>query len=300
MTDEDVAARGEGGPAPPARTDGGDDAGPDPAEDYNTAELMIVAGSRQLRNDDLAIIGTGMPFLAAQLAKEYQAPDMTIVVEGGQYDADPAHVPYTVGDACLTPGAGMTGMLQMAGTLLRNELDVGFIGGAQVDKYGNLNSTVIGDDYHDPAVRLPGSGGASPIAAHCKRTVIMMPQERRRFVEDLDFLTSPGYLDGDGSREAAGLPPGGPEVLVSDMGVYSFDESGEMVLETAHPGIDVDEVRAAVEWDLQVADDVGTTERPTAEEVGFLRDLDQEGFFLRREEFLGKLTEKADPLLTGD
>lgn len=296
----DATALPDGGDGT-ARTDAGaEDDSADPADDYNMAELMIVAGSRQLRNDDLAIIGTGMPFLAAQLAKEYEAPDMTIVVEGGQYDADPAHVPYTVGDACLTPGAGMTGMLQMAGTLLRNELDVGFIGGAQVDRYGNLNSTVIGEDYHDPAVRLPGSGGASPIAAHCKRTIIMMPQERRRFVENLDFLTSPGYLDGEGSREAAGLPPGGPAVLVSDMGVYSFDESGEMVLETAHPGIDVDEVREAVEWDLKVADDVGTTERPTAEEVAFLRDLDREGFFLRREEFLAKLTEKADPLLSGD
>lgn len=277
-----------------------DDPEETPAGDYNMAELMIVAGSRQLRNDDLAIIGTGMPFLAAQLAKESHAPDMTVVVEGGQYDADPAHVPYTVGDACLTPGAGMTGMFQMAGTLLRGELDVGFIGGAQVDRYGNLNSTVIGEDYHDPDVRLPGSGGASPIAAHCKRTVIMMPQERRRFVEDLDFLTSPGYLDGDGSREAAGLPPGGPEVLVSDMGVYTFDESGEMVLESHHPGVAVDEVRQAVEWDLQVADDLGSTERPTEAEVAFLRDLDREGFFLRREEFLSKLTEKADPLLTDE
>ncbi|MHB9287705.1 CoA-transferase subunit beta [Halobacteriales archaeon Cl-PHB] len=270
------------------------------AGDYNMAELMIVAGSRQLRNDDLAIIGTGMPFLAAQLAKEYHAPDMTIVVEGGQYDANPSHVPYTVGDACLTPGAGMTGMLGMAGVLLRNELDVGFIGGAQVDKYGNLNSTVIGEDYHDPAVRLPGSGGASPIAAHCKRTIVMMPQERRRFVEDLDFLTSVGYLDGDGSREDAGLPPGGPAALVSDMGVYSFDDTGEMVLESAHPGISVDEVREAVEWDLQVGDDVGTTSKPTESEVSFLRELDNEGFFLRRQEFLEELSSRADALLTDD
>ena len=281
------------------RTDGGDPA-ETAAEDYTTAELMIVAGSRQLRNDDLAIIGTGMPFLASQLAKEYHAPDMTIVVEGGQYDAHPAHVPYTVGDACLTPGAGMTGMVQMASVLLRNELDVGFIGGAQVDKYGNLNSTIIGDDYHNPAVRLPGSGGASPIAAHCKRTVIIMPQERRRFVEELDFLTSVGYLDGDGSREDAGLPPGGPAALVSDMGVYSFDDTGEMVLESHHPGIPVDEVREAVEWDLQVADDVSETETPTEAEVAFLRELDEEGFFLRREEFLEKLTAKADNLLLGD
>ena len=290
---------GDDGDRPTVRTDGGGAEGT-PAEDYHMAELMIVAGSRQLRNDDLAIIGTGLPFLASQLAKEYHAPDMTIVVEGGQYDAHPAHVPYTVGDACLTPGAGMTGMVQMASVLLRNELDVGFIGGAQVDRYGNLNSTIIGDDYENPAVRLPGSGGASPIAAHCKRTIIMMPQERRRFVNDLDFLTSAGYLDGDGSREAAGLPPGGPEVLVSDMGVYSFDETGEMVLESHHPGISVDEVREAVEWDLQVADDVSVTEKPTEAEVEFLRDLDSEGFFLRREAFLEQLSEKAENLLTGD
>jgi glutaconate CoA-transferase subunit B len=270
------------------------------ADDYNTSELMIVAGSRQLRNDDLAIIGTGMPFLASQLAKEYHAPDMTIVVEGGQYDADPSHVPYTVGDACLTNGAGLTGMLQMSSVLLSNELDVGFIGGAQVDKYGNLNSTVIGD-YEDPDVRLPGSGGASPIAAHCDRTIIMMPQERRRFVEELDFLTSPGYLEGPGSRESHDLPGDGPDALVSDMGVYSFDDdTREMVLESHHPGVTVEEIHEAVEWDLKEAEKVGETEPPTTEEVEFLRELDQEGFFLRRQEFLDRLNELGEGFLQGE
>lgn len=270
------------------------------SEGYNTSELMIVAGSRQLRNDDIAIIGTGMPFLASQLAKEYHAPDMTIVVEGGQYDADPSHVPYTVGDACLTNGAGLTGMLPMASVLLDNEMDVGFIGGAQVDEYGNLNSTVIGD-YDDPAVKLPGSGGASPIAAHCKRTVIIMPQERRRFVDEVDFLTSAGYLDGPGAREEAGLPDGGPAALVSDMGVYSFDdETRQMVLESHHPGISVEEIREAVQWDLNVADEVTETEPPTEEEVEFLRDLDQEGFFLRRQEFLDRLNDLGEGFLQGD
>ena len=272
----------------------------DYTDDYETAELMIVAGSRQLRNDDLAIIGTGLPFLASQLAKEYHAPDMTIVVEGGQYDADPSHAPYTVGDACLTNGAGLTGMVPMASVLLNNELSVGFIGGAQVDKYGNLNSTVIGD-YDDPAVRLPGSGGACPIAAHCDRTIIMMPQERRRFVDELDFHTSPGHLDGPGAREKAGLPGGGPEVLVSDMGVYSFDDdTREMTLESRHPGISVEEIREAVTWDLAVSDDVTVTERPTEEEVSFLRHIDSEGFFLNRQEFIGELVEAGDDLIQGE
>lgn len=270
------------------------------ADDYDMAELMIVAGSRKLRNDDVAIIGTGLPFLSAQLAKENHAPDMTVVVEGGQYDAQPDHVPYTVGDAGLTNGAGMTNMFATSSTLLNNELDVGFIGGAQVDKYGNLNSTCIGD-YDDPAVRLPGSGGASPIAAHCKRTVIIMPQERRRFVDEVDFLTSAGYLDGPGAREEAGLPGGGPEALVSDMGVYSFDdETKEMVLESHHPGVSVDEIREAVMWDLKVADEVTETELPTQEEVQFLRDLDKEGMFLNRQEFLGKLNEVGDEFIQGD
>jgi glutaconate CoA-transferase subunit B len=272
----------------------------DYADDYQMSELMIVAGSRQLRNDDVAIIGTGLPFLASQLAKESHAPDMTLVVEGGQYDARPSHVPYTVGDASLTNGAGMTNMFVMASTLLNNELDVGFIGGAQVDKYGNLNSTVIGD-YEDPAVRLPGSGGASPIAAHCDRTVIIMPQERRRFVEEVDFLTSPGYLDGPGAREEAGLPGDGPVALVSDMGVYSFDdETREMVLESHHPGVSVDEVREAVMWDLKVSDDVTETEKPTEDEVEFLRELDKEGMFLNRQEFLAELNEVGDNFIQGD
>ncbi len=270
------------------------------ADDYSMAELMIVAGSRQLRNDDVAVIGTGLPFLSAQLAKENHAPDMTIVVEGGQYDAHPDHVPYTVGDASLTNGAGMTNMLAMSSVLLNGDCDVGFIGGAQVDKYGNLNSTVIGD-YDDPAVRLPGSGGASPIAAHAQRTVIIMPQERRRFVDEVDFLTSPGYLDGPGSREEHGLPGDGPAALVSDMGVYSFDdETKEMVLESHHPGISVEEIREAVMWDLKVSDDVTETEKPTVEEVEFVENLDKEGMFLERQEFLAELNEAGEEFIQGD
>ena len=191
-------------------------------------------------------------------------------------------------------------MLPMASSLLNDELTVGFIGGAQVDKYGNLNSTVIGE-YDDPAVRLPGSGGASPIAAHCDRTIIMMPQERRRFVDDLDFLTSPGYLDGPGTRGELGLPGGGPEVLVSDMGVYSFDdETREMVLESRHPGISVEEIREAVTWELSVSDDVTVTERPTEAEVEFLRRIDAEGFFLDRQRFIGELVDAGEALIQGD
>lgn len=270
----------------------------DYTDDYELRELMVVCGSRELRDGDLAIIGTGLPFLASTLAKRSHAPNLTIVVEGGQYDADPSHVPYTVGDSALTPGAGQTDMFSVAGVLQRGELDVGFIGGAQVDKYGNLNSTVIGD-YLNPKVRLPGSGGANPISSRCKRTIIIMPQEKRRFVEEVDFITSPGYLTGPGAREEAGLLPGsGPSVLVSDMGVFRFDEeTKEMYLDSYHPRAFVEEIREEVSWDLEVSPDVEETEKPTEEEIEFLRQLDSEGVFLRKEEFLRRLAREEDKFL---
>jgi glutaconate CoA-transferase subunit B len=231
-----------------------------------------------------------MPFLAAMLAKRTHAPRLTIVIEGGQYDADPTHVPYTVGDSSLTPRAGQTNMLGVTGALQRCEMDVGFLGGAQIDRYGNLNSTVIGE-YSNPKVRLPGSGGAAPIASLCKRTIILMPQEWRKFVEKVDFLTSPGYLTGPGAREEAGLPAGsGPSAVVSTMGLFRFGaKTKEMYLDTCHPGVTVDQIKENVSWNLKVSRNVRGTEEPTEEEIKILRQLDMEGVFLKKQEFLKRI-----------
>ena len=260
------------------------------SEDYTLIELMTVCGARELKDGEMVFVGTGMPFLAAMLAKRTHAPHLKFLCEGGQYDADPTHVPYSVGDPVLTPRAAQTGMIVVTFTLARGEVDVGFISGAQIDKYGNVNSTVIGDYFH-PKVRLPGSGGANPIGSFCKRTVIIMLQEKRRFVEKLDFMTTPGYLTGLGAREETGLRSGGPVAVVSTMGTFRFDPlTKEMYLDTYYPGVTVDQIKENVSWDLKVSQTVHETEKPTVEEIKILRELDPEGIFLRREELLKRFT----------
>lgn len=260
------------------------------SDDYTLIELMTVCGARELKNGELVFVGTGMPFLSAMLAKKTHAPKLKYLCEGGQYDANPTHVPYSVGDPVLTPKAAQTGMFVVTFTLSRGEVDVGFISGAQVDKFGNVNSTVIGDYLH-PKVRLPGSGGANPIGSFCKRTIIIMIQEKRRFVEKVDFITTPGYLSGPGAREKVGLPPGGPMAVISTMGVFRFDPlAKEMYLDTYHPGITIKQIKENVGWDLKVHPNVHETEKPTEDEIKILRQLDSEGVFLKREELFQKLT----------
>src|SRR3990172_717398 len=201
-------------PAPPAI----------PAEPaYKRTELMAICAAREIRDGEIAFIGTGLPMLGGMLAKATTAPRCVMVFESGVVDARPKRTPLSIGDACLVPGSLMLGgLLEVFGLLLQpGFVDVGFIGGAQIDKYGNLNTTVIGD-YRSPKVRLPGSGGANDIGSLAKRTVIMLKQDARKFVERLDYLTTPGYLDGPGGRERAGLPRGGPSSVITDLGLYRF------------------------------------------------------------------------------
>jgi len=253
------------------------------AAGFRRTELMAICAAREIRDGDVAFIGTGLPMLGGMLAKYTTAPHCILVFESGSVDARPTRTPLSIGDPCLVPGSVMqAGLAEVFGLLLQpGYVDLGFIGAAQIDPRGNLNTTVIGP-YETPKVRLPGSGGGNDIGSLAKRVVVIMKQDARKFVEHVDYVTTPGYLDGPGGRERAGLPRGGPSAVITDLGVYRFDDgTKEIVLESCHPGVSVDEVRRNVSWDLRVDRTVRTTRRPTKRELRILRTkCDPDGIFL--------------------
>jgi len=244
---------------------------------------MAICAAREIRDGEIAFIGTGLPMLGGMLAKYTHAPHCIMIFESGVVDARPKRTPLSIGDACLVPGSVMLGGLtEVFGLLMQpGYVDVGFLGAAQIDRWGNLNTTVIGD-YRSPKVRLPGSGGANDIGSLAKRFIVMMKQDARKFVERVDYITTPGYLDGPGGRERAGLPRGGPSAVITDLGVYRFDESTkEMYLDSIHPGVSVEDIRKNVSWDLRVPPKVKQTKPPTNRELRILRTkCDPEGIFL--------------------
>jgi glutaconate CoA-transferase subunit B len=244
--------------------------------DYIKPELMACCGAREIRDGDVVIVGTGFPTMSANIAKYTHAPRATMMQESGVYDARPVRPALSVGDACLNPGAAMIGGLtDVMGMFLQGGwIDVGFLAGSQVDKYGNINTTVIGP-YDNPKSRLPGSGGANPIGSLAKHVLIIALHDRRRLCERVDFITTPGYIDGPGGREKWGLPPDtGPSVIITNKAVLRFDHvTKEAYLATYHPGSSVDEVRSLTPWDLKVADDVHETDPPTAEELRIMREV---------------------------
>ena len=244
--------------------------------DYIKPELMACCGAREIQNGDVVLVGTGFPTMSANIAKHTHAPDARLMQESGVYDAQPARPALSVGDPCLNPGAAMIGgLVDIMGMFLQaGWVDVGFLSGSQVDKFGNINTTCIGD-YENPKARLPGSGGANPIGSLCKRVLIIALHDSRRLAERVDFVTTPGYIDGPDAREQHGLPPGtGPAALITNRAVLRFDKStGEAYLATYHPDTSVDEVVAATPWKLNVADDVHETEPPTAEELRVLHEV---------------------------
>ncbi len=251
--------------------------------DYTTSELMVSRAAKELKNDQVVFVGIGVPSLAVNLAYRMHAPGLCMIYESGAVGCVPTRLPISIGDPCLVTGSlAVVPMLDVFNLYLqRGLIDVGFLGGAQVDRFGNINSTVIGD-YAKPKVRLPGSGGACEIAALARKVVITIGNSKRNFPEKVDFITSPGYLGGGREREALGLK-GGPEIVITDMGVYRFDgESREMVLNSIHPGISVEKVRESVGWDLKVSNDLTETDPPTPEEIRIIREeLDPQGIFLR-------------------
>lgn len=244
--------------------------------DYIKPELMACCGAREIKDRDVVIVGTGFPTMAANIARHTHAPNARLMQESGVYDAQPKRPALSVGDPCLNPGAAMIGgLVDIMGMFLQaGWVDLGFLAGSQVDKFGNINTTVIGD-YHHPKSRLPGSGGANPIGSLAKRTLIIALHDRRRLAERVDFITTPGYIDGPGAREKWGLPPDtGPSALITNKAVLRFDRAtGEAYLASYHPGSSVDEVRKLTPWDLKVADDVCETEPPTALELKVIREI---------------------------
>lgn len=252
------------------------------ATEYSLSELMAVAVGREIKEGEVAFIGTGLPMLGAMLAKKLHAPNSVLIYESGAIDAHPKRTPISIGDPCLVPGASMiAGLAEVFGLMLQpGFVDVGFIGAAQIDKHGNLNTTAIGD-YFKPKARLPGSGGANDIASLAKRTCIMMAQDKRKFVEKIDYCTSPGYLTGKGAREEVGLPRGGPHRVITNLGIYGFDENCEMYLISRHPNVSVEQIKENVSWDLKIPKDVAVTKEPTEEELKLLREeFDPKRIFL--------------------
>jgi glutaconate CoA-transferase subunit B len=254
------------------------------ADDFTLQELMAVAAAREIKDCETVIIGTGLPLLGAFLAQKTHAPNMVAIYESGAIDCKPLRTPLSVADSVLSPGAAMQGgLVEGLGMVHAGEVDVGFLGGAQVDRYGNLNAHVIGD-YYNPQVRFAGSGGSNDIGVGCKRTIIMMLHELRRFPEKVDFITTPGYLNGGDERDGLGFPGQGPSVVVSTLGILRFHrETREMYLESYHPGVSIEQIQSNTGWDLKIAEDLSETQRPAPEMIRILREeLDPQGVFLKK------------------
>jgi glutaconate CoA-transferase, subunit B len=244
------------------------------SDGYNPTELLICTAARLMTDNTTAFIGTGIPMLAASLAQRMHAPNLVTVFEFGGTGAILDELPLAVGGECTFHRAlSATGICDVVETAQRGFIEYGFLGGAQIDPYGNLNSTVIGDHDH-PKVRLPGSGGANDVGSHCWQTIAIMRQDKRRFLEKVDFITTPGYLSGPGAREAAGLPPGtGPYRVVSNLAVLSYHpESKRMQLLATQPGVTVEEVNENTGFKLLIAENVDDNPPPTSEELRILRE----------------------------
>jgi glutaconate CoA-transferase subunit B len=241
--------------------------------DCSPSELMTVNAARLLRDGDVVFVGVGLPNLACNLARRTHAPNLTMIYEAGVVGAQPARLPLSIGDPTLVTGsASVCSMFEIfAFYLQRGLIDVGFLGGAQIDRFGNVNATVIGD-YAAPKVRLPGSGGSAEIAAWANRTYLLTPHQKRRFPARCDFITGAGFLSGRASRQATGVRGGGPQAVVTDLGMLEPDADGEMILTALHPGRTVEQARANTGWPLKVAEHLRTTDPPSADELRLLRE----------------------------
>jgi len=243
---------------------------------FSRAEMMIVAAARELAGRRVCFVGVGLPNIAVNLAKRTIAPDLELVYEAGVFGARPARLPLSIGDPTIVTGAtAVTSMFELFGFYLPGGLiDVGFLGGAQIDRFGNINTTVIGD-YARPRTRLPGSGGACEIAINAREVFVIMRQSSRSFVERIEFRTSPGRARGKqaaGTRSAQGWLGRGPSVVVTDLGIYHFDERGEMRLDSLHPGATLEEVEWATGWPVLRAEPVMQTPAPTRDELRLIRE----------------------------
>ncbi len=251
------------------------------SEDFTLSELMVASASREIRDKEVVFVGMRLPLLGFLVAKSLYAPDATGIYELGLIRDDPAPAPIlTMGDLPnLCNATWLSDTFDMMGLLQQGCVDASFIGGAQVDRFGNLNTSYVGD-YTKPATRLPGSGGACDLACLAKRHIIIMSHQKHRFVEKVDFITSPGFGTGADWRERQGLVRGGPAIVITDKAILKFDEiTKEMVLVSVHPGISIDEVRASTGWDLKVSSSVTETQPPGAAELEALHRFDPDRFW---------------------
>ncbi len=250
---------------------------------FTASELMTVNAARLLRDGDVVFVGVGIPNLACNLAQRTHAPGLVMVYEAGVIGARPSRLPLSIGDPTLVSGSSaVCSMYDIFSMYLqRGNIDVGFLGGAQIDRFGNINATVIGD-YAHPKTRLPGSGGSMEIAAWATRCYIMTPHQKRRFPETVDFRTSAGFITGHGERKSACLRGQGPQAVVTNLGILEPDENGELILSALHPGATVEQARENTGWDLRAAGELRLTPPPTSEEIRILREeLDPQGIYLK-------------------
>jgi glutaconate CoA-transferase, subunit B len=249
---------------------------------YSDSEMMVAVAARVLKGARTVFVGVGLPNIACNLARYTVAPDLELIYESGVYGARPERLPLSICDPTLVSGAvSVVSMADLFGLYLQRGLvEIALLGGAQIDRHGNLNTTVIGD-YKKPKTRLPGSGGACEIAINAQRTFMIMRLKRRAFVDKLDFLTSPGHLTGGDSRARLGLPGGGPELVITDKAVLNFaNPEREMQLSELYPGVTAKDVQAEVGWQLRLAATIGETAAPTAEELHLIRDeVDPQGMY---------------------
>jgi len=251
--------------------------------EYTPQELMVVAAAREIRDGEVVFVGMRLPLLAFCLAKETHAPNAVGLFENGLVRDQPSpELLYTMSDPPNVTGAlWCTRMVNVMGFLARGEVNLGFIGGAEIDRYGNLNTSYIGGPEH-VKVKLPGSGGAADIACLARRLIVIMAHEKRRFASRVSYVTSPGHGEGRGWRERVGLPGGGPAAVITTLGVLGVDpDTRELVLRSYHPFTTPEEVQANTGWDLCLAPNLHATPPPTGEELAIIRRYDPEGFWTR-------------------
>jgi glutaconate CoA-transferase subunit B len=251
--------------------------------DYTPGELMVCAAAREIQDRQVIFVGMRLPLLAFAVAKNLHAPSAIGLFENGLVREQPApELLFTMSDNPNVAGAlWCTGMRNVMGLLAQGYVDLGFIGGAEVDKYGNLNTSYIGA-WQKPQVKLPGSGGAADIASLSKKTLIIMAHERRRFKEKVDYITSPGFGEGEKWRDKVGLPGHGPQAIITTLGILRFDgESREAYLDSYHPGSGVEEIKTHTGWDLKIKPGAAPTPPPTKEELEILRRYDPQKFWTK-------------------
>ncbi len=253
--------------------------------DVSAGEIMVAQAAREIRDGEKVFVGMRLPLIAFVVAKRTHAPNAVGLFELGLMRDEPAtELLYTMGDPANVAGAiWLARTLDLMGMLQRGEVEAGFIGGAEIDVHGNLNTTAIGTDRAHPTVQLPGSGGGADIASLAHRLIVIMAHDKRRLRERVDFITSPGYGEGGDWRTRVGLPRGGPSVLITTLGVFRF-VGGRAVLASYHPTTSIEDVRANTGWALKVSEDVRETEMPSAEVLAIVRGYDPQGFWTRRGE----------------